>query len=497
MRVREAVRVVAGAWGPDAGGPDAGTGGRDFRVVLIKEGLAKSGRYFTRGFVEQVVAAAEGLRAFADHPTPTEDRERPVRSVRDVVGFYKDAAAGVEEGTGKAQAEATLHLFESAEWLAAMVREVLEDGTTGEVIGLSIDSLVRGALARPAGVERDVRVVDGLLELKSVDVVTRASAGGEFLAVQESEGVEEQMETEQAAVVNESGVAASGMKGEAVLAEAERVLAEVKAEQFRTAATRALEERLSAAEKLPAVAKEKLRRELTPPAGEGAPEGGLEAYEAAAEAAIAAEAELVEAVRREAQEGQERQEASGGGAQRAREAGGRVAGYGAVVRVAEADTQRLVAQLAMDRLFGLPVDGQDGDEDAHEARTLGLLPGVPRWGGIREAYVALTGDSLVSGVVYPEGSIVREANEVTTGVLNHALLNSMTKRLVRDYRGSRRTGGSSVRWCRWRTSRARIGCGCTTSRRWRRWRRGRRTRTWRGMTVARRTRRRSGGIWSS
>jgi hypothetical protein len=37
----------------------AGEGsGRDFRVVLIREGLAKSGRYYTRQAVERVAAAA-------------------------------------------------------------------------------------------------------------------------------------------------------------------------------------------------------------------------------------------------------------------------------------------------------------------------------------------------------------------------------------------------------------------------------------------------------
>ncbi|MBI3971725.1 MAG: Mu-like prophage major head subunit gpT family protein, partial [Chloroflexi bacterium] len=60
---------------------------------------------------------------------------------------------------------------------------------------------------------------------------------------------------------------------------------------------------------------------------------------------------------------------------------------------------------------------------------------APRWTSLREAYTQITGDVTVSGYVRPELSIVREANEVTTGVLNQALLNSMTKRLVQDYAG--------------------------------------------------------------
>src|SRR5947209_2525022 len=146
MRIQEAgIGFSAGAEG----------GSRDFRVVLIREGLAKSGRYYTRQAVEQVAAAANGLRAFANRPTPSEDRERPVRSVRDVVGVYRDAAT--REHEGRLQAEATLRVFEHAEWLAGMVRESLELAA-GEVVGLSIDGLAVVKAGEPAEVGRRVPV---------------------------------------------------------------------------------------------------------------------------------------------------------------------------------------------------------------------------------------------------------------------------------------------------------------------------------------------------
>lgn len=74
-------------------------------MVLIPEGLAKSGRYFTRRAVEDVARLAAGARAFADHPTPTEDRERPVRSIRDVVGWYIGGRIGVRWRRGVARVE--------------------------------------------------------------------------------------------------------------------------------------------------------------------------------------------------------------------------------------------------------------------------------------------------------------------------------------------------------------------------------------------------------
>ena len=217
-------------------GEATGTGGREFRVILIREGLALSRRYFSRRVVEEIARAADGLRAFADHPTPTEDRERPVRSVKDMVGFYKDART-VEgkdaEGRTRLHAEARLHLFESAGWLATLVQESLACGYPG-VVGLSIDSIVRMQLGRPEGLPREVMVVEELMELKSVDVVTRPSAGGRFVAAKESEmGA---METE--TVVQQSG--AAGDAGEAAVTEAERLLGEVLEARLSFACEQAL-----------------------------------------------------------------------------------------------------------------------------------------------------------------------------------------------------------------------------------------------------------------
>lgn len=92
---------------------------------------------------------------------------------------------------------------------------------------------------------------------------------------------------------------------------------------------------------------------------------------------------------------------------------------------------RAAAQVAMDRLLGVREDAND--PDVAFLRAAGVR--APVWTGLREAYVQITGDAAVSGRVNSDLSIVREANEVTTTVMNQALLNSMTKRLVQDYEG--------------------------------------------------------------
>ena len=108
--------------------------------------------------------------------------------------------------------------------------------------------------------------------------------------------------------------------------------------------------------------------------------------------------------------------------------GGLVTGQGAArVASSPAAFQREVVQLAWDRLLGVT--------EAVEAPLLLQGVRVPDWRSIREAYVQTTGDAGVSGFLRPELSIAREANEVTTTILNEVVLNSLTKKLIQDYRG--------------------------------------------------------------
>jgi hypothetical protein len=94
-----------------------------------------------------------------------------------------------------------------------------------------------------------------------------------------------------------------------------------------------------------------------------------------------------------------------------------VGGYRPGVEVGASALDRV--QAAMDLLFGVTV------EDRYR--------NTPRFTGVREAYIQITGDKYFTGRYVWEESVVREANEVTTSVLPNVVLNSMTKRLVRDY----------------------------------------------------------------
>ncbi len=186
---------------------------------------------------------------------------------------------------------------------------------------------------------------------------------------------------------------------------------------------------------LPAPVTRKVRAQWDPmaPAGTGNsavtwPDAAT--YARALEAALDAEVEALDALR-----GMTDGAAISGMAPTSRTLGdGLVRGHGAArVEVGQTGMARgrAAIQVAMDRLFGVREHADDPDVAA--VRSAGVRP--PRWLGLREAYVQVTGDAGVTGTIHPGLSIAREANEVTTGILNQALLNSMTKRLVQDYDG--------------------------------------------------------------
>jgi hypothetical protein len=91
---------------------------------------------------------------------------------------------------------------------------------------------------------------------------------------------------------------------------------------------------------------------------------------------------------------------------------GRVLETGRVKVVREPEEKM---QMALDRLFGLPT------EDT----------GVPAFHGIREAYVAYTGDGEVTGTVSPH---LRVREDITTSGFPNALGNTLRRMLLKDYR---------------------------------------------------------------
>ncbi|HEU0001976.1 MAG TPA: Mu-like prophage major head subunit gpT family protein [Ktedonobacteraceae bacterium] len=148
--------------------------GHDVRVTVIKGGKSVNGYYYNEQALQHIARMVDGARAYADHGRSEADQQ--TRSVRDMVGFYKDAqhvppGAGSEHG----RVDATLHVLEAAAWLWSIIQEAVALDKP-DLIGLSIDIFGNWQPSE----ERQAKQVTRVLSLNSCDIVTRPSAGGSF-----------------------------------------------------------------------------------------------------------------------------------------------------------------------------------------------------------------------------------------------------------------------------------------------------------------------------
>ena len=146
----------------------SGTKGR-WRIKLIEADVQGSSGYYPAEVLKRDGAKAfpAGTQVFADHPTESEQWERPERSVRDLVGVTLGDAQ-YEEGDDGRGLFATMQVFPN-------FKDLVE--AWGDHVGMSIRAL---------GLRDENGHVTELIRGESVDIVTRAGAGGRLVAMTES-----------------------------------------------------------------------------------------------------------------------------------------------------------------------------------------------------------------------------------------------------------------------------------------------------------------------
>jgi hypothetical protein len=147
--------------------------GNKWKVKVIEAGWGSSGYYGAEMLSEygpKVFAA--GTKVFMNHPSVSEENERPERDVHQLAGNIVSDA--VFDGNGLvADIEFYSHY-------APIIREMAGD------VGLSIHALGEAESGVAEG--REGPIISALVEdpLTSVDVVTVAGAGGKFISLLES-----------------------------------------------------------------------------------------------------------------------------------------------------------------------------------------------------------------------------------------------------------------------------------------------------------------------
>jgi hypothetical protein len=147
--------------------------GNKWRIKVIQSGWGSSGYYGSEMLKEYGPSVfAAGTKVFMNHPSASEDNDRPERDVHQLAGKLISDAIFMEDG-----------LFADVQFYshyAPIIKEMAGD------VGLSIHALGEATLGEAEG--REGPIIESLVAdpLTSVDVVTVAGAGGKFISLLES-----------------------------------------------------------------------------------------------------------------------------------------------------------------------------------------------------------------------------------------------------------------------------------------------------------------------
>jgi len=137
---------------------------------IIRPGFNESKeRYYSNQSIKDASRIFENTKMYADHPTPSEEKERPERSIRDWVSTLHDTRVSESQNAvGKA------HIHSG--WLKEMVQNLFEQGNLNQ-LGTSINAVGTATKQTIDGIE--TLYIESLTGGKSVDFVTEAGAGGQ------------------------------------------------------------------------------------------------------------------------------------------------------------------------------------------------------------------------------------------------------------------------------------------------------------------------------
>lgn len=171
----------------------ATSNGHVFRgVTIIKSGLGnkRDKHFYTPKAMREGVDKGifNDLRAFVDHPTTSQEKDQPERSVKNFAGVYVNPRFIEGNGNGQARIVADLHILPGHQKLAEDISALVGLGL-GDRIGISI---LGSGKTSPTKVKLsetetlDVHQVDQFTAMRSADFVTQAGAGGGFSELLES-----------------------------------------------------------------------------------------------------------------------------------------------------------------------------------------------------------------------------------------------------------------------------------------------------------------------
>ena len=148
-------------------------GGPRYRVRVIQgPRWGSSGYYSTEALDQGATVLTKATKIYLDHPSASEDRDRPERSLRDLVGRI--------DGPVTREADGIYAVMEVLPHWA----EVVSSLASGGDLDMSIRAMAEFHPGEAEG--RHGPIIDRFTEFLSVDLVTEAGAGGRVLELIES-----------------------------------------------------------------------------------------------------------------------------------------------------------------------------------------------------------------------------------------------------------------------------------------------------------------------
>lgn len=221
-------------------------GAREVPVVIIREGPGNlhDRHYYTRQCIETAPAVFEGVKAFINHPSASEELEQPERRVEDIIGSYRSVRA-VEGTDGRMELRAILRILDADTEQVKAARGVLAEAadyakqySEGVFAGISINADGEDSPAEING--EPWNAVTKFTSAMSADVVTFPAAGGRVLGLLES--------VRDASVFGRKREAGAMKKLISGLKKSAEALTTAKSAEERTAAATELKAGLMAAE---------------------------------------------------------------------------------------------------------------------------------------------------------------------------------------------------------------------------------------------------------
>ena len=158
----------------------AKTGGA-YEATIVREGPGnpEDRNYYTKEALREAVRKGlfEGLQGYLNHPTPTEERERPERDVRYLAGHFREARF-VDGNPAEVRAKFIPGGMD-VDRVVSLIESALASVPGRPLIGISIDGYGHAPDTKEIN-GRTYSMVREVTHLGSADIVTRAGAGGQF-----------------------------------------------------------------------------------------------------------------------------------------------------------------------------------------------------------------------------------------------------------------------------------------------------------------------------